>query len=259
MWTRLTCRSDRHHTPARGTRVRLAAEPLEGRDVPGFLAPVASPGGGDGVAVADFNHDGRDDVVVISGNTTDAVSLSTGDGTFRTPISLRGAVGSLLSVTVSDLNGDGHIDVSGNAYSRKYVRTCNVSMGWCTLTGTAYRSVWLGNGDGTFGPVSVTSAPHSIREGWYGATWPSTVYNPTGTSADFNHDGIDDVATLDQANGTIGVSLRAADGSSQLVLTYPAGSSPRSIVRGDFNGDGWADLVVVNSNKLSVWRNDGSW
>jgi len=45
---------------------------------------------------------------------------------------------------------------------------------------------------------------------------------------------------------------------------YAAGTAPRSIAAGDFNDDGWTDLIVVNSLSsaqptLSVLFNDGNW
>ena len=61
---------------------RLRVEHLEGRSIPGFLAPVISPGGGVSLAAADFNHDGRSDVVVVTSKDSASVRLSNGDGTF---------------------------------------------------------------------------------------------------------------------------------------------------------------------------------
>src|SRR5262245_5826357 len=61
---------------------RLTVEVLEDRTVPSFLAPVTSAGGGNALTVADFNHDGRDDVVVFSSKNRLSVSLSNGDGSF---------------------------------------------------------------------------------------------------------------------------------------------------------------------------------
>src|SRR5262245_43143928 len=59
---------------------RMALEVLEGRAVPAFLLPVLSPGGS-GIA-ADFNNDGRDDLVRLIGAADAGVRLSAGDGTF---------------------------------------------------------------------------------------------------------------------------------------------------------------------------------
>lgn len=62
----------------------------------------------------------------------------------------------------------------------------------------------------------------------------------------------------------ITVELNNGDGTYQAPLSYPAGRNPGSIASGDFDGDGWVDLVVVNSLSsgkptLSVLLNDANW
>src|SRR5262245_27490773 len=69
--------------PRQPAYARPTVEALEDRSVPSFLAPVTSLGGGGSLAVGDFNHDGRSDIVVLSGTDKLTVSLSNGDGTFR--------------------------------------------------------------------------------------------------------------------------------------------------------------------------------
>src|SRR5262245_36692654 len=96
-----------------GRSYRPGLEPLDGREMPALLAPVTSAGGGISPSVADFNHDGRDDLAAISSDQkTVIVRLSKGDGTFRPSIVLTGAKGNgLYSAMASDVNNDGHPDV----------------------------------------------------------------------------------------------------------------------------------------------------
>jgi hypothetical protein len=71
------------------------------------------------VAAADFNGDGKIDLVVGNFSTTDgyaAVLLGNGDGTFQTPQNYPTS-SYLDSLAVGDFNGDGRADLAvGNAY-----------------------------------------------------------------------------------------------------------------------------------------------
>src|SRR6476660_1093266 len=93
------------------SRFRAAVEHLEAREVPAFLSPIASSGGGVQLAVGDFNHDGRDDVasvkgiILSSGPDTEVIQasgkatvhLSAGDGALQQSASLSGAKGYYLA------------------------------------------------------------------------------------------------------------------------------------------------------------------
>lgn len=285
--------------PARRQPVsaRLAVEALEDRSVPAFLAPISSPGGDVQLAVGDFNHDGRADVaaiggtivsssptqfhfweqggaivdgtldvVVISGNVS--VSLSNGDGTFQKPATLGGAKGYYLTgFGTSDVNGDGHLDVVAHTFDKmpdkdRWVGGIDASMR--PYYGTAHDNVWLGKGDGTFSKVGIVSHPHTPWYWGWSSSWPPFLANVRATIADFNHDGFNDLATVDGSTSVVSVSLRNSDGAYQSAQTYAAGPNPGYVAAGDFNGDGWADLVVVNSLQsakptLSVLLNDGNW
>ena len=71
-------------------------------------------------------------------------------------------------------------------------------------------------------------------------------------TGDFNHDGFPDVAVV--SVGGIQVLLGKGDGSFQVPVTYPAGSTPRAIVVADFNKDGNLDLATADNsgNNVSV-------
>jgi hypothetical protein len=187
------------------------------------LSPFLGPSG---LATADFNRDGKLDLLIASGGggTNVSVLLGKGDGTFQTPATY--AAGPLPSaVTVADFNGDGKLDVAvGNSNGN------NSSI-----------SILLGNGDGTFQAAVNYSVP----------CCPSSV-----TAADFNEDGkLDLVAATNAAS----VLLGNGDGTFQSVLNYGTASSPGGVAVGDFNGDGHLDLAVSNngSSNISVLLGNG--
>jgi len=253
-------------------RYRPMVERLESREVPALLAPMTSQGGGIRIAAGDFDNDGRDDVAVLqgsilssqvveSGGTNDVVALDTktnatirlskGDGTFRKSINLKGAVGSHIELfEVSDRNGDGNLDIAIRTATDNGGHT-NQGGYWNTVT--TRLNVWLGKGDGTFGNVKVTVEPIYIGFG---------LFNSQSVSADFNRDGIADRATVNGSSNVVIVSLGNANGTYQSPRTFPAGASPGTIAVGDFNGDGWIDVVVGNNvpaNSLTLLFNDGKW
>ena len=143
-------------------RFRPGVEPLEAREVPAFLAPITSPGGGDSVAVGDVNLDHRDDVAVLRGKNV-VVSLSVGDGTFRTLTTLTGAKGPLVSAYIRDVNNDGKPDVMAIGSKPDGWTVGDPGAQGRVRTYTVYVNIWLGNGDGTSGPLNTTSISHSGR------------------------------------------------------------------------------------------------
>jgi hypothetical protein len=174
----------------------------------------------DGVATGDFNGDGKPDLVVAAHGIN--ILLGAGGGTF-TPAS-----GSPLSagttpvdVAVGDFNSDGKADLA------------------VVNNGSGTVSIFLGNGDGTFGaPVSYSagSKPNAI------------------TTGDFNGDGNLDLAITNQNANTVTILLGSATGVFAPSLSSPiaAGATPYKVVAADFNGDGNVDLAITNSGTTTV-------
>src|SRR5579863_2715576 len=66
-----------------------------------------------GIATGDFNHDGKQDVVVANQDQDSvAVLLGNGDGTLAEPVIYNLPAGVPMQVAVADFNGDGNLDIA---------------------------------------------------------------------------------------------------------------------------------------------------
>jgi hypothetical protein len=172
-----------------------------------------------GVAVGDFNGDGKMDLAVVNPLGSEVtILLGNGDGTFNSTSNL--VVGSIPeSVAVGDFNGDGIPDL---AVANRYSDTL---------------SILLGNGDGTF-----TSAA-SPATGFY----PGSV-----VVGDFNGDGFQDLAAANLLDDTVTILLGNGDGTFTAIASPATGYRPMNIAVGDFNGDGKPDLAVAYQYSGSI-------
>ncbi|NYF80821.1 Ig-like domain repeat protein [Granulicella arctica] len=208
-----------------------------------LLAPILFPSGDATGApaaqsvIADFNGDGIPDMATANASFTEgtmSVLLGNGDGTFKTPVTYTAGIFASAIVT-GDFNNDGVVDIAvTNQYNDAQT--------------SGYISIFLGNGDGTFQPQIAVNMPGNSE---------STVV------ADFNHDGILDLASLQFSPGQFSIVFGNGDGTFQDPVSYAVTASaysPYLLAVGDFNGDGAPDLVEANAadNTLGVFLNTGT-
>ncbi|HEY6766988.1 MAG TPA: FG-GAP-like repeat-containing protein [Candidatus Sulfotelmatobacter sp.] len=213
--------------------------------------------------LADFNGDGKPDILAVGGSTI-YVLLNNGDGTFGAPVSTAISTSAPGVIAIGDFNGDGKADVS--------VPVAAPQNGYSAV------SILLGNGDGTFqAPINSSDyvgTPNSVnsvqvadfnRDGKLDILWGGnlflgngngTVQNALATSiagsveavADINGDGIPDVVANSYQTHTFEASIFIGKGDGTfsapvVALTVVEPADLLQVLPGDFNGDGKMDLL----------------
>lgn len=191
-------------------------------------APTIAPA----IASAQLTSSGFHDLLITDPTNNEViVLLSNGDGTFTAATGSPIMVGNEPSAIVTaDFNADGNQDFA--------------------VTNFKDSTVSLFNGNGMGGFTQATTSP---------ITLPTSSQNPVAMAlADFNADGISDLAVLTNNNmptmaGNVVILLGgnneafAPEGAATTV-----GKGPVALAAGDLNADGRIDLAIVNQTDATV-------
>jgi hypothetical protein len=192
-----------------------------------FKAPQTYPAGGSAypVQIADFNHDGKQDVVV--GNEDDdnvSVLLGKGNGTLKATHNFP-AGDYPFGIAVGDFNRDGDRDLAVVEYGNTEV------------------SILHGDGHGAFDPPDgheVVSDPYAIATG------------------NFNGDNRKDLVVAGYGTGAVSILIGRASGDFKGAMDIPVNSSEASVAVGDFNRDGKQDVMALDyQDNVELLRGKG--
>ena len=227
VWALAILSSSCQAQPRRGAPAR---EPLF---IPAPGAPTGVGGRPNDLALADFNGDGRLDVVTCNEGETLTILLGDGRAGFA-PAPGPPVRAAAHLVAAGDVNGDQKPDLALTHHDRPGVE------------------VLLGAGDGRFAPAP--GSPFAAHQG-------DRPHNHGLNLADVNSDGRLDITTSNQDDNSVSVLL--GDGRGGFA---PAPGSPFAVGRApyphavaDVSGDGKPDIVTPNvrDDSVSVLLGDG--
>jgi hypothetical protein len=244
----------------------------------GFAAPVSYSAGTNptGMAVGDFNGDGKPDVAIVNSATAPAdgtamIYLNDGTGAL-TLVGTTPDIGlTPTGVFAADLDGDGKDDLAvanNNGFSSTVSVLISAGSG-------AFQAKVPYAVDGH--PTAVAAAPLRAGgkpdlavstffgvgmdvllnngDGTFGASKPfATGSNPVAiTINDVTRDGIPDVESTNNFGDSLTVWVGLGDGNfAQTSQTFTVGDRPSQTAAADFNSDGFLDLVTTNGNANDI-------
>lgn len=164
--------------------------------------------------VADFNMDGKPDVVTLGDQIPARIRLNEGSGQYGAPLDIDGTDGHVRSGIVFDANNDGYADIA-------------------IATRRGADLVLIGDGAGKF--------PQIIN-------LPGDGRGSTGLAAgDFNGDGYTDLVVARRDDSPSVVMINMAGSTFQARPLNGSLGDHRKAITGDFDDDGALDILLVST------------
>ncbi len=225
------------------------------------------------IASGDFNADGNVDIASVRGDHSLRIVYGDGSGGFGSPQSIALA-GERSHLAVGDIDMNGSIDiVAGEGH--EFSILLNADSTWTETTISADAPITTTRGQIDLGDIN--------RDGWPDIIFAATESRlgqilsdgnggfqtsaiQTGISdvtryafaADFNNDGFADaIAGTGTLSARVALRLNNSGLLAAPISAVCGGSFPEGIAHGDFDGDGFEDIVAV-SDYLRILYGDGS-
>jgi hypothetical protein len=227
---------------------------------------------------ADFNHDGKLDMVVGDEDLGSVRLLyGNGDGTFAPPLAV-GNVALPWAITTADFDNNGRLDIAVGSWGAQSVRILlgggpgGFTVGQAIACGGAVHDLVAtdldGNGTIDIAAATGTGPGVAVLKGLGNGTFsPATTYNvPVSVrgicALDADGDPYRDLAVACLESELVQVLLGTSTGAFVLGDSLAVDGAPWEIAAGDVDGDGDDDLAVTHSNLpvtpiLSLLANDG--
>ena len=211
-------------------------------------------------ALADFDRDGKPDVVTCGNGNSVVLTSGDGAGGVGTPSVIATGIGPLLAPVAVDFNRDGFADVAaavtGNASLLLALNQNTAGFATSSVAPLPAAASSLAAADMTSDAVpdlialypSLKQVAVLVNDGnahFTAAATVATAVGPTSlTTGDINGDGTQDVVVVNSASASLTVLLGDGMGGLRAVTSLSTLPQPRAAVIADFNGDGIADIAA---------------
>jgi hypothetical protein len=206
--------------------------------------------GGDSTSTLDMKTTPMDMTVAPDMTTVPAPSI-----TSITPATASNAGGGQLTIAGSGFKTGTTVTVGGTACNNPTITATQII---CTIPAKAV----------TCGPaaVVVTNPDQQSATSASGFTYRTATLRfasgganlTTGTAprriiaADFNKDGLNDLAAVNTTSATVSVFLQMANNTFAAKVDYAVGATANDLLVADINGDGMLDIVTVGGASISL-------